>query len=400
MRTRHLFNPTLWSYAIFHDEPIAIAEFLEHRDDFLRYCGTYIDTTLLHLDPLERRSYEHLEYSPLVNARAHQLGATRSILNDRFRGQYSRLMRVLAYHPELSQDDRLEMSYYLLLQNSVAEGIGMFESVNRAAVQAEVQYDYMQLYVNFYTDDRAQARQLVAQYAEYPVERWRRLFENAAAQLAELEGAEAVVTDTESHTQRQGQLAATHPTLGLEVEKGRVRIAHRNMDEARVNIYPMDIELLFSRSPFVERYAERFSYIRPNYSEVISLTAGKTETTFELPVEYQGRNVLVEVEGAGLRASETLYAHSLDVELVEAYGQVRVKHEKTKQSLSTVYVKVFAKMITGETKFYKDGYTDIRGRFDYASLSTNEMDRVHQFSILVISDTEGAIVLKAAPQQL
>jgi hypothetical protein len=86
--------------------------------------------------------------------------------------------------------------------------------------------------------------------------------------------------------------------------------------------------------------------------------------------------------------------------LVEAYGQVRVKHEKTKQSLSTVYVKVFAKMITGETKFYKDGYTDIRGRFDYASLSTNEMDRVHQFSILVISDTEGAIVLKAAPPQL
>jgi hypothetical protein len=30
-----------------------------------------------------------------------------------------------------------------------------------------------------------------------------------------------------------------------------------------------------------------------------------------------------------------------------------------------IYVKCFAKMKTGKTRFYKDGYTDLRGSFDY-----------------------------------
>jgi len=62
-----------------------------------------------------------------------------------------------------------------------------------------------------------------------------------------------------------------------------------------------------------------------------------------------------------------------------------------------VYVKVFGKSQDGEVRFYKDGYTDLRGRFDYASLSTNELDNVARFAILVMSDTEGAIIRETAP---
>ncbi|MDG1897698.1 MAG: hypothetical protein P8J37_22595 [Fuerstiella sp.] len=36
--------------------------------------------------------------------------------------------------------------------------------------------------------------------------------------------------------------------------------------------------------------------------------------------------------------------------------------------------KAYAKMKNGSTQFYKDGHTDLRGRFDYASLSTNDLD--------------------------
>jgi hypothetical protein len=60
-------------------------------------------------------------------------------------------------------------------------------------------------------------------------------------------------------------------------------------------------------------------------------------------------------------------------------------------------VKVYSKMKGGEVRFYKDGYTDLRGRFDYASLSTNELDNVERFAVLVMSDTDGAIVREAAP---
>ena len=48
-------------------------------------------------------------------------------------------------------------------------------------------------------------------------------------------------------------------------------------------------------------------------------------------------------------------------------------------------------------QFYKDGYTDLRGRFDYASLSTNELDVAQKFSLLILSDDHGAVVREANP---
>ena len=54
-------------------------------------------------------------------------------------------------------------------------------------------------------------------------------------------------------------------------------------------------------------------------------------------------------------------------------------------------------MRDGSVKFYKDGYTDLRGRFDYASLSTNDLDFVDRFSILVMDDEQGALIREVAP---
>ena len=62
-----------------------------------------------------------------------------------------------------------------------------------------------------------------------------------------------------------------------------------------------------------------------------------------------------------------------------------------------MYVKVYAQMKDGRVRFYKDGYTDLRGRFDYASLNTNELDFVDKFALLVLSEEHGAVVREAAP---
>jgi hypothetical protein len=62
-----------------------------------------------------------------------------------------------------------------------------------------------------------------------------------------------------------------------------------------------------------------------------------------------------------------------------------------------VYVKTYAKMKDGSVRFYKDGYTDLRGKFDYGSLSTNEIEQVERFAILFLSPEHGAVVKEAAP---
>ena len=54
-------------------------------------------------------------------------------------------------------------------------------------------------------------------------------------------------------------------------------------------------------------------------------------------------------------------------------------------------------MKNGQVQFYKDGYTDIRGRFDYVALSTNDLDFVNRFALLILSESHGAVVQEAVP---
>jgi 5-hydroxyisourate hydrolase-like protein (transthyretin family) len=74
-----------------------------------------------------------------------------------------------------------------------------------------------------------------------------------------------------------------------------------------------------------------------------------------------------------------------------------VTHQATGKPVSKVYVKVYVQSAGGKVKFYKDGYTDLRGRFDYTSLNTDDLDSASKFSILVLSDEHGAVVREAMP---
>jgi hypothetical protein len=55
--------------------------------------------------------------------------------------------------------------------------------------------------------------------------------------------------------------------------------------------------------------------------------------------------------------------------------------------------------VDGSVKFYKDGYTDVRGRFDYNSVSTPEKQPISQFAILFLSEEHGALIREARPPQ-
>jgi hypothetical protein len=158
----------------------------------------------------------------------------------------------------------------------------------------------------------------------------------------------------------------------------------------------MDLELLFSRNPFVQQGSQGFSLIQPNKSQTIDLAADQAQTKFDLPAEFHNSNVLVEVTGAGVSKSSAYYANSLNVQLSENYGQIKVANQEDGKPLSKVYVKVYARNSDGSTAFYKDGYTDSRGRFDYASLSNQSVGDVDRFALLVISERQGATVREAA----
>jgi hypothetical protein len=216
-------------------------------------------------------------------------------------------------------------------------------------------------------------------------------------QLDEITGAATAVVDDENREQRQTELAATAPSFEFTVESKQVSIQYQNLSTVAVNYYLMDVELLFSRNPFVQQHSGQFSYIRPNLSEVVELPADAKSTKFDLPAALHTSNVLVEITGGGVTKQQAYYAHSLTAQVTETYGQVRVTETSTGKPLAKTYVKVYARNGDGSIKFYKDGYTDLRGRFDYTSLNTNELDFVARFSLLILSDTHGAVVREAPP---
>ncbi len=393
---RFAFHPTLWSYALYHKDEVRMKEFLS-RSSMANRCGLYLRSPLLAVDPVERGFHQHLEYKPLVNARAHQLGKDRQILNNRLYGQYHQLMHVLKYVPSLSDEDLLAATYYLFLQDRVGEGLLAFSRIRPQQVVEKMQLDYLSTYVDFYKGEVASARQRATKYKDYPVDRWKNLFREAIAQLDEAAGKLVDPVDEEDRGQAQNALASTEPSLELEVEKGEVSLHVANLETCTVNYYPMDVELLFSRKPFVKDDTDHFTSIVPNLSREVKLPKNKDKHSFALPDEFQDRNVMVEVLGAGLRVAKAYYANDLRVQLIENYGQVRVAHSETGKPLPKTYVKVYAKLNDGRTRFYKDGYTDLRGRFDYASLNTGDLDEANKFSILVLHDRHGALIRESKP---
>jgi hypothetical protein len=175
----------------------------------------------------------------------------------------------------------------------------------------------------------------------------------------------------------------------------------------------MDVEMLFSREPFlaVDRQASAglgksstggdnaFSIIEPNATLQVPLPGDQEQTRVEIPQRLASRNLIIEVTSQGLRRSLPYYRTDLLVEMRENYGQLRVLHAQTRQPLDTVYIKTYARLKDGSVKFYKDGYTDLRGIFRYADLTNDMLDQTQQLAILILSPTHGAAVRGTHPPQ-
>jgi hypothetical protein len=323
--------------------------------------------------------------------------------------------------------DDMSVTYYLFLQDRVQDALARFHAVKPEALPTRLQHDYFRCYAGLYEEQLADARGLANQYADYPVDRWRKLFAEVGAQLDEIEGKGGAAAKADGQKDReaqQGELAATEPAFDFKVENRQIALTWKNLREVTVNYYLMDPEFLFSSSPFVTQDAGRFSIIKPTKSAVEKLPAGKDTLDLPLPAEFAKANVLVEILGAGQRKAQAYHANTFKLTLVENYGRLEVRDQAADKPVAKAYVKVYARLTGGTVRFFKDGYTDLRGKFDYASLNSSESPRpvplareaagsgenmsyqmlkpeelnsVEKLSILILSEAHGAAVREVKP---
>lgn len=487
-----LFNVAVWGYAFEHGDFRGMCEYLSYaRFPPHRLVGSHFESDLVSVvpEPLvgkarggvaalvgaapepdgacavasnlaalqQAETYQHLEYAPLVNPRAHQLGSKRVILQQDVDRAYRTLLNGIVHKPRPSANDLLAVVYHLLLQDRVDDARAVFGRIappagsvaasagagagGAAAREVEdanwsgLQYDYLAAYLEFFaTEDvppMTVSRAVAAHYADFPIPKWASKFKQIADELAVLDGGTveaegATSTDDDDGTARAKRMAAAaarEAVLDADfTPAGELVLTHVNLKPdsegasvatATLRFYPMDIERLFSSSPFASSNSgadgastRRFAAVRPNTTSTVPLNtsmadadeAGVHTATIPIPDAFRRSNVMIEVEAGGQRCWKAWYSNALRVTVNANFGQLRVAHKDTGRPLSRVYVKVFFREHAGDSgRFYKDGYTSLAGAFDYTSLNTDELQRTERFALLVMSDEHGSVIRDVRP---
>jgi hypothetical protein len=279
-----------------------------------------------------------------------------------------------------------------------------------------------------YEEKLSEARKIARGYESYPVPRWRGLFADLTHHLDEAED-KAVATKPASGTpggspsdaQTAAAAAQREASFDIQVENRTLSLTWKGLSSVTVNYYRMDPEFLFSRNPFADRDGDQPSILQPTLSTVVPLPAGKSALELPIPAALAKDHVVVEVLGGGRRKARMHHAHTFRLQMAENEGSLEIRDPSGNRPVSKAYVKVYGRLDHGGIRFVKDGYTDLRGRFDYIglnesttpspeprvsglspgsessgldhpNLAPNEGPRIRRLAVLVLSEAHGAAV--------
>ena len=378
-----------------------VREVLSRRENRRRLAprlGPAFRSSLVEIVPEVDDVFEHREYWPVINARAHAKGGAATIANKTLAKTYREFLDTLAAKRTPTAGDRLLAAVYLVAQDRISEAEAQVAAVDAADVETKMQLDYMKAYLAFSRGDAAGGRAFAEKWvdaAATPL--WRGRFRDVVAQADEIAAGEEA-------SSAPGDQAASAPTLALKAESkdGAVEgviVTARNLAFCTLKAYPVDVEIGFSKNPFGANLAASGGVLgmKPAWTEEVRLKDGR-EARVSLPKALRRTNLVLVASGADGRAEDrlALTPGGLDVQVSRETRQLRVRDRKGKP-VAGAYVKVYVRDASGrETKFHKDGYTDLRGAFDYASISTDSDFKPAEFAILVLPDGLGASVQRVA----
>ena len=156
---------------------------------------------------------------------------------------------------------------------------------------------------------------------------------------------------------------------------------------------------MYSQDPFLSVDKNDYSYVTPNHvlEKNIAMSNEYVSELVAIPESLVESNLIIQISSGALSENLTYFPSSMKVFIVKNFGQIKVSAEDTEKPLSNIYIKTFAKKNNGTISFYKDGYTDLRGTFEYTSVSSSDLGDISEFSILVFSDKHGAQIKQVKP---
>jgi len=181
-------------------------------------------------------------------------------------------------------------------------------------------------------------------------------------------------------------------------EEHTITFRYSNVEEITLNFYVLNVEVNFSEQPF-EVLANGFTLISPNATKTITVPpvqpGDSGEYTYQLERSMINHQFVLEAKAGALTLAKQLYDNELLVQTAPKLGEIRVLDRETNQPMDLVYCKIFGRRKdNGESIFYKDGYTDIRGRFNYSGRSDDQLDHMSELVGLAYTDSFGALIFQ------
>jgi hypothetical protein len=390
LRDRLHFSAPVASYGFLHAEPSAIREYLENSRAVTQ-LGQWLDSPLLDVRPRIHHDWQTLEFDPLINPRAHRFTDESRITHEEARDHYHAFLDQLAWKPDLNAADHLTLTAFLFLQDRIDEALDRFTKIDPAELKSRLHYDYLRTIVLFYQENPGDARIIAEQtLPTLPPGTWRDRFQTVVDQAKEIAS-----LDQPDPTRNAAETIA-EPVLDLtQGDAGNLVIHHRATGPTTLRLFNIDLEVLFSKDPFLKDGSASSAEpaIRPNHSIVVPLDPATRQTTVELPESLRGGSLLAAAESANTRLLRVLDSRAITLKLDPLNRILRVTDTATGKPLPKTYVKIYTEDASGQVSYHKDGYTDLRGSFDYLSHTGTDLTTIQRLAILASHPEKGARTL-------
>eukprot|EP01083_Nonionella_stella_P076146 207341_1 len=455
LRAKYIYDDVIWSFQMFwindimsQSQSLQTLNLESLKDRFavlLEYISiqyTALDTNAFDpyykshhfvYDSMEHNKYDYKEYIPLINARKYVLGQKHNILNNKFKIQYEAFLLRCSYQSDsirtLPIRELISATYYLLLQDRIDEAMRIYQIIKERTVNemhGNPLYDYFIGYMSLYEyDDYHNIIDIIShitkRYSNVS------LIESKRTLFNELDTLLQDITMDTAHRQTDLNVGSTDiytntrlddeefVQFEINSEDKQITVTSQNVNQFDVNLYTINMEVLFSMNPSLvlpssqslDSRSAVFSYIKPKQSVSVDVASGArdvnemVETQVLIPQELRNENVFIQIITSTMIVSKPYNDHQLIIHIQENKGKLKVLRRDEKSTklmfVNKAYVKVYARKVNNKYEFYKDGYTDIRGLFDYVSLSTADLDVTDKFVIFVKHMEYGCTVQEANP---
>lgn len=398
------YDDTIYSFSLYHNDKKRICDYLLNSATLTNILLPYSENTLIKVDGYEKMlHYQHTEYNPFINPRIHTLKQIPRITNDEMNKTLNDFYLYVSSKKILNDHDYYIHIYYLLLQDRLKESEEVFdkylvkERKNGIPIpkneENRLQFDYLSCYFDCYKLTPECSNEISKKYLDYGIESWRTLFKRINNTVNNNSND---ISSYKDRDDRQLHISSITPSLSMKIDTNEnvINISSNNVEECQINYYVIDIELLFSDTPFLKKIdSSVYNYIYPNYSVIQKIN----EEHMKIPIlnEMKTKTGIIEIVYNGNHIHE-LYNYCLfSVMIKENMGILQIIENENHKSLPCAYIKVYSKDNTNKIEFYKDGYSDLSGRFDYASISTDQMDNAVEFGILIMTENHGSYITQA-----